>query len=150
MFRAHACLFQPLLQALFKDTGQDPKGAAKFKPLYDSMVKIVKLSYDAGVPIIAGTDQGFPGYSVDRELELYVQAGLTPMQALQTATITPARVMKMDKISGSIEAGKHADLAIVDGDPLNNIREIRKVSLVIKAGKIYDPGQLHRLVGFSK
>jgi hypothetical protein len=138
------------LQALFKDTGQDPTGAAKFKPLYDSMVKIVKLLYDAGVPIVAGTDQGFPGYSVDRELELYVQAGLTPIQALQTATITPARVMKMDKTSGSIEAGKHADLAIIDGDPLNNIREIRKVTLVIKAGKIYDPEQLHRLVGFSK
>ncbi|BAU53190.1 amidohydrolase family protein [Mucilaginibacter gotjawali] len=138
------------LQALFKDTGQDSTGAAKFKPLYDSMVKITKLLFDAGVTIVAGTDQGFPGYSVDRELELYVQAGLTPMQALQTATITPARVMKLDKVSGSIEAGKHADLAIIDGNPLNNIREIRKVALVIKAGKIYDPGQLHRLVGFSK
>ncbi|WP_295677084.1 amidohydrolase family protein [uncultured Mucilaginibacter sp.] len=138
------------LQALFKDTGQDPTGAAKFKPLYDSMVKITKLLYDAGVTIVAGTDQGFPGYSVDLELELYVQAGLTPMQALQTATITPARVMKMDKISGSLEAGKHADLAIIDGNPLNNIRDIRKVTLVIKAGKIYDPGQLHQLVGFSK
>jgi len=138
------------LQALFKDTGQDPTGAAKFKPLYDSMVKIVKLLYDAGVPIVAGTDQGFPGYSVDRELELYVQAGLTPMQALQTATITPARVMKMEKTSGSLDPGKQADLAIIDGDPLTNIRDIRKVALVIKAGKIYDPGQLHRLVGFSK
>jgi len=138
------------LQALFKDTGEDPARAAKFKPMFDSEVKIVKTLYDAGVTIVAGTDQDFPGYSLDRELELYVQAGLTPMQALQTATITPARVMKMDKVSGSIEAGKHADIAIVDGDPLNNIREIRKVTLVIKAGKIYDPVQLHQLVGFSK
>ncbi|MDR3696614.1 amidohydrolase family protein [Mucilaginibacter sp.] len=138
------------LQALFKNTGQQPDRAAKVKPIYDSMMKIVKLLYDAGVPIVAGTDQGFPGYSVDRELELYVMAGLTPMQALQTATITPARVMKMDKISGSVEAGKHADLAIIDGAPLNNIRDIRKVTLVIKAGKIYNPVQLHQLVGFSK
>ena len=138
------------LQALFKNTGEDPAMAAKLKPLYDSMVKIVKALYDAGIPIVAGTDQGFPGYSVDRELELYVGAGLTPMQAIQTATITPARVMKMDKISGSLEAGKQANLVIIDGDPLTNIREIRKVSLVIKAGKIYDPDELHKLVGFTK
>ncbi len=137
------------LQALFKDTGQDSTGAAKFKPLYDSMVKIVKVLYDNGVTIVAGTDQGFPGYSVDRELELYVGAGLTPMQAIQTATITPAKVMKMDKVSGSLEAGKNADLLIVDGDPLSNIRDIRKVTLVIKAGRIYDPVALHKLVGFS-
>ena len=57
------------LQGLFKDTGQDSIGAVKFKPLYDSMVKIVKLLYDNGITIVAGTDQGFPGYSVDRELE---------------------------------------------------------------------------------
>jgi len=138
------------LQALFKNTGQDPAGAAKFKPQYESMVKIVKVLYDAGVPIVAGTDQGFPGFSLDRELELYVQAGLTPMQAIQTATITPAQVMKLDKETGSITDGKHADITIVDGDPLSNIREIRKVTLVIKGGRIYDPGKLHRLVGFSK
>lgn len=140
----------PPLQALFKNTGQDAAGAAKFKPLYESMVKIVKVLYDAGVPIVAGTDQGFPGYSLDRELELYVSAGLTPMQAIQTATITPAQVMKMDKQTGSIEDGKHADITIVDGDPLKNIREIRNVTLVIKAGRIYDPVKLHRLVGFSR
>ncbi|HZY37276.1 MAG TPA: amidohydrolase family protein [Mucilaginibacter sp.] len=138
------------LQALFKDTGQDSTGAAKFKPLYDSMVKIVKLLYDNGVTIVAGTDQDFPGYSLDRELELYVGAGLTPMQAIQTATITPAKVMKMDKVSGSIEAGKNADLLIVDGDPLNSIRDIRKVSIVIKAGRVYDPVALHKLVGFAR
>jgi len=138
------------LQALFKNTGQDPAGAVKFKPLYDSMVKIVKVLYDAGVPIVAGTDQGFPGFSLDRELELYVGAGLTPMQAIQTATITPAQVMKTAKETGSITEGKHADITIVDGDPLSNIREIRKVILVIKAGRIYNPVQLHHLVGFSK
>lgn len=138
------------LQALFKDTGQDSTGAARLKPVYDSMVKIVKLLYDNGITIVAGTDQDFPGYSVDRELELYAGAGLTPMQAIQTATITPAKVMKMDKVSGSLEAGKNADLLIVDGHPLSNIRDIRNVALVIKAGRIYDPVALHKLVGFSK
>ena len=106
------------------------------------VLKLVKVLYDAGVPIVAGTDQGFPGFSLDRELELYVGAGLTPMQAIQTATITPAQVMKMDKQTGSIEAGKRADITIVDGDPLKNIREIRNVTQVIKAGRIYDPVKL--------
>lgn len=138
------------LQALLKNTGQDSTGARKFKPLYESMVQIVKKLHDAGVTIVAGTDQGFPGFSVARELELYVQAGLTPADALQTATIIPARVMNVDKTTGSIEEGKHADLIIVDGDPLKNIRDIRNVTTVVKGGHVYNPGQLHKLVGFSK
>jgi imidazolonepropionase-like amidohydrolase len=138
------------LQALFKNTGQEPAGAARYKPLFESMMKIVKLLYDAGIPIVAGTDQGFPGYSLDRELELYVAAGLTPFQAIKTATIVPAQVLRVDKKTGSIEVGKQADIVIVDGDPLNHIRDIRNVTTVIKAGHIYNPVQLHRLVGFSR
>jgi imidazolonepropionase-like amidohydrolase len=138
------------LQALFKNTGEDANGAAKFKPLYQSMMKIVKVLYDAGVPVVAGTDMGFPGYSVARELELYVEAGLTPAQAIKTATIIPAQVMKMDKQCGSVEVGKQADIILVDGNPLTNIRDIRKVTAVIKAGRIYNPVSLHKLVGFSR
>jgi imidazolonepropionase-like amidohydrolase len=138
------------LQAIFKDTGMEPERALKNKPRYNDYLKLVKVLYDAGIPIIAGTDQGFPGYSLDRELELYVQAGLTPMQAIQTATITPARVFKMADKTGAIEPGKQADLVIINGDPLTRIRDIRNVQIVIKAGKIYDPVMLHRLVGFTK
>ncbi|MEP6611081.1 MAG: amidohydrolase family protein [Mucilaginibacter sp.] len=138
------------LQAIFKNTGSTPASATRLKPIWDSFQKLVKVMYDNGITIVAGTDQGFPGYSLDRELELYVQAGLTPMQAIRTATITPASVMKMDKETGSVEVGKNADIIIVDGDPLTTIRDIRKVSIVIKGGKIYDPGMLHKLVGFGK
>lgn len=130
--------------------GEEPEKAAKLKPLYESMKKTVKVLHDAGVTIVAGTDMGFPGYSLDRELELYVEAGLTPAQAIKTATITPAMVMGLDKTTGSVEAGKQADLVIIDGDPLRNIREIRKVSVVIKEGRIYDPVKLHQMVGFKK
>lgn len=138
------------LQAMLKNTGQDAEGAKKFAPLYQSLVKIVKVMHDAGITIVAGTDQGFPGFSVARELEIYVQAGLTPADAIQTATITPAKVMNLDKTSGSIEEGKQADLIIVDGDPLKSIRDIRNVTTVIKGGHVYDPGALHKLAGFSK
>ena len=138
------------LQALFKNMGEEPEQAMKFKSLFASLKQAVKKLYDAGVPIVAGTDMGFPGYSLDRELELYVEAGLTPAQAIKTATIIPATVMKIDKKTGSVEAGKQADLVIIDGDPVKNIREIRNVSVVIKGGRIYDPVKLHRMVGFAK
>ena len=138
------------LKALLKNFGMEPAQAKLFDPLYQSMVTIVKKLHDAGVTIVAGTDQGFPGFSVARELEIYVQAGLTPADAIQTATITPAKVMKLDNSSGSIEESKNADLIIVDGDPLKNIRDIRNVTTVIKAGHVYEPGPLHKLVGFSK
>ena len=138
------------LQALFKNMGEDPEQATKVKPLLTSMLQAVKKLYDAGIPIVAGTDMGFPGYSLDRELELYVSAGLTPAQAIKTATIIPATVMKVDKQTGSVEAGKQADLIIIDGDPVKNIRDIRNVSVVIKGGQVYDPVKLHQMVGFGK
>lgn len=138
------------LQALFKNTGMEPAEAEKYKPMLQSMKTLVKKLYDEGVPIVAGTDMGFPGYSVDRELELYVEAGLTPAEAIQTATIIPARVMKIDDSAGSLTTGKAADVIIVDGDPLKNIRDIRKVEAVIRGGKIYNPENLHKMVGFGK
>jgi imidazolonepropionase-like amidohydrolase len=138
------------LQALFKNMGMPAENASKFKPVMASMGKIVKALYDEGVPIVAGTDMGFPGWSLDRELELYVDAGLTPLEAIQTATWIPAKVMKWDLVTGTIKAGHRADLIIVDGDPLTNIRDIRKVRTVIKDGQVYDPEVLHRLAGFGK
>lgn len=138
------------LQALFKNMGAEPAQAAKIKPVVTSMLQAVKKLYDAGIPIVAGTDMGFPGYSLDRELELYVAAGLTPLQALKTAAIIPATVMKIDKQTGSIEPGKQADLIIIDGDPLKNISDLRKVSIVIKGGRIYNPVKLHQMVEFGK
>ena len=92
-------------------------------------LRIVKALHDAGVPIVAGTDEGIPGHSVHREIELYVEAGLTPMEALQAATIVPARAMKMDAELGTIERGKRADLVVLDANPLEAIRNIRERAL---------------------
>jgi len=146
---AYYTLPEPL-QVLFVNMGMPPANAEKFKPMFRDMEKIVKVLHDKGVTLVAGTDMGFPGFSVDRELELYVEGGLTPLEALQTATIIPARVMKQESVSGSIEAGKQADLLIVDGDPLSQIRDIRKVKMVIKDGMLYEPDRLHKMAGFLK
>lgn len=146
---AYASLPQPL-QVLFVNMGMPPENAAKFKPLFRDLERIVKVLHDRGVTLVAGTDMGFPGWSVARELELYVESGLTPLEALQTATIIPARAMKMEVETGSIEVGKAADLIIVDGDPLRQIRDVRKVQTVVKDGMFYEPGKLHKMAGFLK
>ena len=72
----------------------------------------------AGVPVLAGTDVGVPGHTLHRELEHYVKAGLTPLEAIQAATITPARLMKLDNEVGTIEPDRRSDLIILDADPL--------------------------------
>jgi len=110
---------------------------------------LLGMLHKAGVTIVAGTDQAVPGHSLHRELELYVEAGFTPLEAIQAATIVPARVMKKDKELGSIEVGKRADFLLVDGDPLADIHALRRIQVVVASGKAYDPAKLWRSVGFS-
>jgi imidazolonepropionase-like amidohydrolase len=112
-------------------------------------LEVIGALHRAGVTIVAGTDQTVPGYSVYREIELYVKAGFTPLEALQAATLVPARVMKVDGESGTVEAGKRADLDILDSNPLENIHNIRSVHWVVANGVLYDPAPLWESVGFK-
>jgi hypothetical protein len=109
---------------------------------------IVKTLHDAGVPIVAGTDGVVPGYSLLRSLELYVEAGLSPMQALQTATSIPAKAMRADAEVGTIEVGKRADLLVLDGNPLIDVSNIRKSRWVVANGRMYETSRLWRSAGF--
>lgn len=101
---------------------------------------------DAGIAVVAGGD-GEPGIMVARELELYVEAGMTPLQALQTATLNPARRVGAAKDLGSIEPGKLADLILVAGRPDRNVGDIRDVVMVMKSGVIHDLALLSAHVG---
>jgi imidazolonepropionase-like amidohydrolase len=94
----------------------------------------------AGVPFMAGTDTAagvhvFPGFSLHEELSLFVQAGLTPMEALQTATRNPAEFMGRLAEMGTVEKGKLADLVLLDANPLEDIHNTRKIRAVVLAGK---------------
>jgi imidazolonepropionase-like amidohydrolase len=113
----------------------------------DHMGEYVAKLYRAGVPIVAGTD----GYGLElvRELELYVKGGLTPAEALATATIIPARNVKADKRTGSITAGKEADLLLVDGDPEQRIGDLRHVDQVMSDGYLMDGDALRTEAGYS-
>jgi imidazolonepropionase-like amidohydrolase len=139
----------PELQAILADVGPPSPHADISERVFAKEVTVVGALHEAGVPIVAGTDQTVPGHSLHREIELYVQAGFTPMEAIQAATIVPARVMGLDKEVGTVEAGKRADVIIVDGNPLESIRNIRKVEFVITNGTMYNCAELWRSVGFQ-
>jgi imidazolonepropionase-like amidohydrolase len=112
-------------------------------------LEIVGALHKAGIPIVAGTDQAVPGYSLHREIELYAQAGFTPMEAIQAATIVPARAMGVDKELGTIEKGKRGDLILINGDPLADIHNTRNVEYVITNGTMYHTAELWQSVGFK-
>ncbi|MGZ4844760.1 MAG: amidohydrolase family protein [Candidatus Angelobacter sp.] len=139
----------PELREGLETMGMPPQKVEQSAAVFRAMVAAVRLLHQAGVPIVAGTDQAVPGFSLDREIELYVQAGFTPMEAIQAATLVPARAMGMEKDSGTIEAGKRADVILVDGNPLENISDIRKVSTVFAGGRMYQPAALWTSVGFK-
>lgn len=118
----------------------------RYRDSAKAMLKMVKLLYDSGIPIVAGTDS-FAGFALHRELELYAEAGIPANKVLQIATINSAKIMKRDAELGSIKKGKLADLILIDGNPTQQISDIRKVSIVLKDGKIYDSAALYRSVG---
>jgi cytosine/adenosine deaminase-related metal-dependent hydrolase len=140
----------PQLQAPLENTGTPPADSARYGQIFRDLVLTVGALHRAGITIVAGTDQVVPGYSLHRELELYVRAGFTPLEAIQAATIVPARVMKVDNEVGTVTPGKRADLIVVDGDPLTDFSALRRVSLVVSHGTRYLPGPLWESVGFSR
>ena len=125
-----------------------PANDQRYRDSYDAMLKLVDELYKAGITIVAGTD-GWPGFGLHRELELYVRAGIPPAQALRIATLTAARVMKHDDDRGSITAGKLADVILVDGDPATNISDIRKVRTVVKDGVVFQSADLYRAISIK-
>jgi imidazolonepropionase-like amidohydrolase len=109
----------------------------------------LRALHDAGLPIVAGTDYGVPGHSLHRELELYVLAGLSPMEAIRAATAVPARVMGMAAEAGTIEPGKRADLLVLAGDPLQDISNIRRGRWVVAKGVMYECTALWQAADFE-
>jgi imidazolonepropionase-like amidohydrolase len=128
--------------------GSSPEFAAQRRRQFDDEVALVGRLHRAGIPIVAGTDQSVPGHSLHRELELYVRAGFSPLEALQAATIVPARAMKTESDSGTIEPGKRGDLIVLDGNPLDDIHNTRRIHRVITGGRVFDPAPLWQSVGF--
>jgi hypothetical protein len=112
----------------------------------DALLRMIKLLYDSGITLVAGTDD-LPGFTLHRELELYVQAGISAPEALRIATLKAAKVLEREADLGAIAPGKFADMILVDGDPARRISDIRNTDLVVKDGKVYEVAALYRSIG---
>jgi imidazolonepropionase-like amidohydrolase len=139
----------PELAEQLTDVGPPTDRSEIGEKVFKKELEIVEALHRAGIPVVAGTDQTVPGHSLHREIELYVQAGFTPMEAIQSATIVPARAMGLEKESGTIEKGKRGDLILVNGDPLEDIHQIRNVEYVVTNGTVFHTAELWQSVGFK-
>ena len=138
--------FTPEVQAWVK-TKPPRHDVASWDSLYWAMRRTTKAFYDAGGLLTLGTDnpstgEFLAGFSAHRELHTLVLAGIPPAAALKIATINGARAMGVSDKLGTIEVGKLADLFVINGNPLTDIKNTRNVQMVIKSGFIYDPKAL--------
>ena len=134
----------------FRFKTNKPADYARMKLDFKQSLEIVRKLASAGVGILAGTDElnpyCFPGFSLHDELALLVEAGLTPLESLQTATINPARYLQRTERIGSVEVGKDADLVLLDANPLVDIHNTTKIRAVVAGGRFYDRAALDRIL----
>jgi len=114
-------------------------------------LEVVHMLYVSGVPLLAGTDTPagvyiFPGFSLHEELQRFVAAGFTPLEALQTATLNPARFFNLEDQSGAIEPSKLADIALLRANPLEDISNTQKIAAVVSNGHYFSRQALDKLL----
>ncbi len=133
----------PLIQGIVK-------AMAGRKRIYKRSLEEVGKMHRAGAEILAGVDHPFPfcfpGFSVHDELALLVEAGLTPMETLQTATRNPARYLDRLADLGTVEKGKIADLVLLDANPMHDIKNTQRIAAVVTRGKLMDHAALHKML----
>ena len=117
-----------------------------YRASFEKVLAMVKALSDAGISVVTGTDS-LAGLMLHHELALFVRAGISPAAALRDATIEPARLMKLDKKTGSIAVGKTADMFVVDGDPLAHIDDVAKVVSTLRGGVLFASTPLYQTVG---
>jgi len=145
-FRAHFLAFQfgPGPSASSPDTTSRPRPVT-----HTDSVGVLDLARRVRLPILAGTDAAPPGFSLHAELEMYVAEGLLPLQALRTATLNPAEILR-DNSLGRLAPGRLADLVLLDANPLVDIRNTTTIRAVVANGRYYDRAALDRLLAEAK
>ena len=127
-----------------------PEMIELYRQYYELGLKVTKLAFDLGVPVMIGTDANdtmiVPGFAVHDELQRFVDAGLSPMDALRAATTVPAAYLGRESDFGAVAPGKIADLVLLDQDPLKDIANTRSIEAVIFEGRIIDREELDALL----
>ncbi|GGZ43466.1 amidohydrolase family protein [Asticcacaulis endophyticus] len=127
-----------------KDAAED----ASYFTAFDKLVDIMKMLHDNGIQLLPGTDDTL-GFSVKRELELYVKAGMTPAEALKVGTYDMEVYLGRDQQLGTIERGKLADFFLVKGDPTQDLSALRETRMVLKGGFVYFPNEIYDALGIT-
>lgn len=127
-------------------TIKTPADDAAYQAGFAKVIETIGMLHKAGIRLLPGTDEA-TGFSLLRELELYVQAGMTPAEALRAATLGCEEYLKRTDRLGVIERGKLADLVLVAGDPTQDISAIRRPRMVMKGGAVYFPSEIHAAIG---
>jgi len=122
--------------------------APRYQASFDVLLRYIGMLHRAGVRLVAGTDS-LAGFTLHRELENYVRAGIPAPEVLRIATLGSAQVMRRDGELGVIAPGKLADLVLVEGDPAARISDIRNVELTVQGGRVYHADALHRALGIA-
>jgi len=149
--------WDPRLNGRLKQLSTDDFEA--LKAYFQKNLQLVKSMKNAGIKFLAGTDTSphptsipylFPGFSLLDELELFANSGLSPLEALQTATINPAIFLNATDSIGTIEKGKIADLVLLNANPLENIRNTRKIEAVVMNGRLLQRKELDAMLNLAK
>lgn len=117
-----------------------------YRAAWDKLLAVVKLLHERGIFIVFGTDTG-GSFTYHREMELYQKVGMTPVDILRRATLESARYLGEDQRLGSIEKGKLADFFLVPSDPTAELKAIKTISMVVKDGTFYFPGEVYPKFG---
>jgi imidazolonepropionase-like amidohydrolase len=123
--------------------------AALYQLSFQQIAAFVAMLHRAGVPLVAGTDD-ISGFTLHRELELYVQAGIPANEVLRIATWNGAKYSQTLADAGSVTPGKRADLVLVEDNPLEDIAAIRRISMVMKEGVIFYPAEIYEALGIRR
>jgi hypothetical protein len=128
----------------FSSPGEDQR----YRRAFDRLIETMRLLHARGIRLLPGTDDG-TGFTVHRELELYVKAGMSPAEVLRTATFDMEEYLGRSHDLGSIERGKLADFFLVAGDPTRDISAVRRARLVMRGGVAYYPSEIYQAIGIK-
>lgn len=141
--------FDYVIENLYK-ANRGAEEISRQRQMWEYRQRFVRELFAHGVPVLAGTDTGtpymVPGFALHDELELLVKAGATTQQALYAATVEPAKFLGMSADLGSVESRKIADFVVLDGDPLQDIRNTRRIHSVVTRGRIISPAARARML----
>jgi cytosine/adenosine deaminase-related metal-dependent hydrolase len=126
----------------------DDTAAARHRASFEKLLEMVRRLHEEGIPIVGGTD-ALAGFSLHRELELYAEAGIPVAEVLRIATLGAAELTGRDDTLGTLAPGRLADLVVVPGNPLVDLSVLRRATLVVKDGVVYDPAAIYRALGVA-